>query len=67
LFIGTVDCTIGVLVQANYGNREDLTIAVVPVGRENRDLVPEIHAVDRGLRVGVIIVVVATNALLLRH
>lgn len=57
--------TVGVLVQCNYGSRENLRIAGVPVGRE----IPEAPAyaeapfgeVDRGS----IIVVVATDAPLL--
>ena len=57
--------TLGVLVQANYGTRESLTIAGVPVGREIRDLMPE-H--DEGkTEFGSIIVVVATDAPLLPH
>jgi len=58
---------LGVLVQANYGTRESLTIAGVPVGREivgaerTRGNQP---AADRD---GSIIVVVATDAPLLPH
>ena len=59
--------TLGVLVQANYGTREGLTIAGVPVGREisgeERSRLNE--AV--GDRDGSIIVVVATDAPLLPH
>ena len=33
--------TVGVLVQANYGNREQLRVAGVPVGQEITDLLPE--------------------------
>ena len=58
---------LGVLVQANYGTREQLTIAGVPVGRE-------IAGADRirgdrrpADRDGSIIVVVATDAPLLPH
>ena len=58
--------TVGVLVQANYGRRDLLHIAGVPVGREIPDLMPE-----RGKRDedggGSIIVVVATDAPLLPH
>jgi L-aminopeptidase/D-esterase-like protein len=57
--------TVGVLVQANYGSRETLTIAGVPVGREITDLTPE-----RGptaAKDGSIIVVVGTDAPLLPH
>lgn len=34
---------IGVLVQANYGSREHLTIAGVPVGKEIIGLMPKLH------------------------
>jgi D-aminopeptidase len=58
---------VGVLVQANYGTRESLTIAGVPVGREitgaERRRTPPAPA-DRD---GSIIVVVATTAPLLPH
>lgn len=57
--------TLGVLVQANYGSRETLTIAGVPVGREIPDLMPEFRPNDRST--GSIIVVVATDAPLLPH
>jgi L-aminopeptidase/D-esterase-like protein len=63
----SVSYTLGVLVQCNYGRRQNLRIAGVPVGRE----IPEAAAyssasfgeVDRGS----IIVVVATDAPLLPH
>ena len=55
--------TVGVLVQANYGSRESLTIAGVPVGRELQDLTPKFVSADTGS----IIVVVATDAPLLPH
>ncbi len=48
--------TVGVLVQCNYGQRDQLRIAGVPVGRE----IPE-HTVWKD-DVGSIIIVVATNA-----
>jgi L-aminopeptidase/D-esterase-like protein len=51
--------TIGVLVQCNYGVRENLRVAGVPVGRE----IPEHAAYDK--ESGSIIVVVATDAPLL--
>ena len=61
------DYTLGVLVQANYGDRKNLTIAGVPVGKEITDLMPrdsyeQIHEGD-----GSIIVVIATDAPLLAH
>jgi L-aminopeptidase/D-esterase-like protein len=64
--------TVGVLVQANYGSRQLLRIAGVPVGREITDLLPERGktvagggGADEGA--GSIIVVVATDAPLLPH
>jgi L-aminopeptidase/D-esterase-like protein len=55
--------TVGVLVQANYGARSQLTIAGVPVGREIQDLMPEVKEEDGGS----IIVIIATDAPLLPH
>ena len=55
--------TVGVLVQANYGSRDQLTVAVVPVGKEILDLKPEVGGADAGS----IIVVIATDAPLLPH
>lgn len=57
--------TVGVLVQANYGRRELLQIAGVPVGKEIPDLLPEKGKPDTDQ--GSIIVVVATDAPLLPH
>ena len=57
----------GVLVQANYGNRNTLTIAGAPVGRELTDLKPVFHTINPGTGDGSIIVVVATDAPLLPH
>ena len=57
--------TVGVLVQANYGRRDLLKIAGVPVGREITDLMPGRGKPDSGQ--GSIIVVVATDAPLLPH
>jgi D-aminopeptidase len=57
--------TVGVLVQANYGRRDLLRIAGVPVGREITDLLPSRGRADSGA--GSIIVVVATDAPLLPH
>jgi D-aminopeptidase len=59
---------VGVLVQANYGRRERLTVAGVPVGVEIPASVvaaPAEHGPAPGA--GSIIVVVATNAPLLPH
>jgi len=57
--------TVGVLVQANYGSRELLRIAGVPVGKEITDLRPKRGAAPEGT--GSIIVVLATDAPLLPH
>jgi D-aminopeptidase len=60
--------TVGVLVQANFGRRPELTIAGVPVGREISDLVPEIRREGADASAvnleheGSVIVVVATDA-----
>jgi D-aminopeptidase len=57
--------TVGVLVQANYGRRDLLRIAGVPVGQEIADLLPRPGKPNDGA--GSIIVVVATDAPLLPH
>ncbi|HEX8501220.1 MAG TPA: P1 family peptidase [Pyrinomonadaceae bacterium] len=57
--------TVGVLVQANYGRRDLLRVAGVPVGKEIADLMPERGKADDGG--GSIIVVVGTDAPLLPH
>jgi D-aminopeptidase len=59
--------TVGVLVQANHGWRERLTVAGVPVGRLiGPDVVPDpTEATEPGA--GSIIVIVATDAPLLPH
>jgi D-aminopeptidase len=60
--------TVGVLVQANYGSRAELTIAGVPVGQEITDLERSRGgAMPATEREGSIIVVVATDAPLLPH
>jgi len=59
--------TLGVLVQANYGTRDALTIAGVPVGREVTGAARERLPEPPGDRDGSIIVVVATDAPLLPH
>ena len=48
--------TVGVLVQCNYGSRDQLRVAGVPVGREIRE------GASRSADIGSIIVVVATDA-----
>jgi D-aminopeptidase len=63
--------TVGVLVQANFGRKPDLTIAGVPVGKELLDtLNNELKLPPQSYRKegdGSIIVVVATDAPLLPH
>ena len=59
--------TLGVLVQANYGTRERLTIAGVPVGREVQGAERTRGGGPPSDRDGSIIVVVATDAPLLPH
>jgi D-aminopeptidase len=62
---------VGALVQANYGERERLTIDGVPVGRElSRDVVPSVWDAEEAVAragAGSIIVVLATDAPLLPH
>lgn len=69
--IGDSTYTLGALVQANFGDRESLTIAGVPVGRELKDtLNNELRLPPQSYRMegdGSIIVVVATDAPLLPH
>lgn len=63
-----LDYMVGVLVQCNYGTREDLRIAGVPVGLEMEGGRPDYrdaHDVDEDL--GSIIVVIATDAPMLPH
>ena len=50
--------TIGVLVQCNYGRRDQLRIAGVPVGKE----IPEHPAYENSDDTGSIIIVIATDA-----
>ncbi len=67
--------TVGVLVQANYGSRSQLTIAGVPVGKELLDTLhiiikeePRAYVNKHELsEMGSIIVVAATDAPLLPH
>lgn len=57
--------TIGVLVQANHGQRKYLRVAGVPVGLEISDFLPELHSGEFSIESSSIIVVVATDAPLL--
>lgn len=65
--IGRQDWTLGVLVQANYGVRDTLRIAGVPVGQHLQE--HRVHEEVAPLKrdTGSIIVVVATDAPLLPH
>jgi L-aminopeptidase/D-esterase-like protein len=58
---------VGVLVQCNYGRRQNLRIAGVPVGREIESEDPYAWLPSDSAELGSIIVVVATNAPLLPH
>jgi D-aminopeptidase len=57
--------TVGVLVQGNFGAREDLMVAGVPIGLEIPDLMPDLSW--NRAEAGSIIAVVATDAPLLPH
>jgi D-aminopeptidase len=57
------DYTVGVLVQANYGGRDQLRVAGVPVGKE----IPDLLRVKGNAEKGSIIIVVGTDAPLLPH
>jgi D-aminopeptidase len=59
--------TVGVLVQANYGSRDLLRIAGVPVGRHLQEDRPFAGIQNPQFAAGSIIIVVATNAPLLPH
>jgi D-aminopeptidase len=61
------DYTVGVLVQANYGLRDTLRIAGVPVGQEIRNDRTHSEADPGAGDTGSIIIVVATDAPLLPH
>ncbi|QHT71420.1 P1 family peptidase [Rhodocytophaga rosea] len=69
--IGDSTYTLGVLVQANFGGKNNFTIAGVPVGKELKDtlnfkfVAPPQSSKPEGQ--GSIIVIVATNAPLLPH
>ena len=59
--------TVGVLVQANYGSRETLRIAGVPVGKHLKEDIAFNDLDPMKADVGSIIIVVATDAPLLPH
>lgn len=60
--VGGREYTVGVLVQGNFGRREDLLVDGVPVGLEITDLLPEHGAMTDARRDGSIIVVIGTDA-----
>jgi L-aminopeptidase/D-esterase-like protein len=59
--------TVGVLVQCNYGSRQNFRVAGIPVGREIPSDDPYAFAPDDITERGSIIVIVATDAPLLPH
>ena len=61
--VDSVEYTVGVLVQANFGLRQDLMIAGVPVGKEITDLQPILDEPRK--KDGSVIVIVGTDAPLL--
>ena len=58
--IDSVQYTVGVLLQANFGKREDLMVAGVPVGKEVTDLQPVFDETKR--KDGSCIIIIATDA-----
>lgn len=64
VLINKQEFTVGLLVQTNYGSRDQLNIAGVPIGKEIQDLLPSVNKKDKD---GSIIVVLATDAPLLPH
>lgn len=59
--------TVGVLVQCNYGSRQNLRIAGIPVGREISSEDPYAYQPSDISERGSIIVIIATDAPLLSH
>jgi L-aminopeptidase/D-esterase-like protein len=59
--------TLGVLLQANFGRRAQLTVAGVPVGAAIPERIPAGDAAAESHEAGSVIVVVATDAPLLPH
>jgi len=60
--VGGRDYTVGVLVQGNFGRREDLLVDGVPIGLAITDLMPEHGTPLTERRDGSVIVVIATDA-----
>ncbi|MBC8943675.1 P1 family peptidase [Xenorhabdus indica] len=60
--------TVGVLIQGNFGFRDDLIISGVPIGKEIQDITPIYHGDKKKIKdAGSIIAVVATDAPLAPH
>ena len=59
--------TLGVLVQANYGQREDLVIAGIPMGTSLTNRMPVMNSIAPDYEGNSIIAIVATDAPLLPH
>jgi D-aminopeptidase len=59
--------TLGVIVQANYGHREDLTLGGIRVGRQLTQKMPIHNSLAPGFEGNSIIAIVATDAPLLPH
>ncbi len=64
---GAAQYTLGVLVQANYGLRDSLLVAGVPVGRHLRNDRVYTESETTAAETGSIIIVIATDAPLLPH
>jgi D-aminopeptidase len=65
--VGKTPYTVGVLVQANYGRRDTMRIAGVPLGNELKEHRVYTDVADERGDTGSIIIVVATDAPLLPH
>ena len=61
--IDTATYTVGVFMQANFGRRNELLIAGIPVGREIKDYQPVINNPKK--KDGSVIIIIATDAPLL--
>lgn len=61
--IDTATYTVGVFVQANFGGRNDLLVAGIPVGREIKGYQAELHNPQK--KDGSVIIIIATDAPLL--
>ncbi|OGD21354.1 MAG: aminopeptidase [Candidatus Aminicenantes bacterium RBG_16_63_16] len=65
--LGDANYTVGVLLQANFGGRSQLTVAGVPVGREITEAPAHSRLPGASSEQGSVIVVVGTDAPLLPH